>query len=221
MDPVASAEPTEGRCGALIRKGDNAGMYCTKPPMTAQTRCGSHGAKAKQNLAAAERRQQSAAMEQAVLTFGLPLDISPEEALLREVQNTAGHCAWLLARVQELSPEALVWGRTSEVSKEATEFPGVDTTREAIPNVWLTLYERYQKHLLAVIDVALKHKIEERRVRLAEAEGAKVAEVLRGALLDLAQLLAAGTITTVDPSDPTVLRVVGTRLRALTAGDAA
>jgi len=39
--------------------------------------------------------------------------------------------------------------------------------------------------------------------------------VLRGALSDLAGMLAAGQIGTVDPANPAVMRVVATRLREL------
>jgi hypothetical protein len=53
-------------------------------------------------------------------------------------------------------------------------------------------------------------------VRLAEAQGQLVADVLRGSLADLAQMLAAGEISTVDPLDPQVIQVMATRLRALT-----
>lgn len=207
---MPSPEPVDGRCAAKIIKGGVHVGYCVKYPMRYQQRCGTHGARAPQAKAAAARRHQEAELEQAALTFGLRRDISPDDALLEQLQWTAGHVAWLLERVQKLAPEALVWGRTSEVARETSQFPGVDTTSEATPSVWLTLYERYQRHYMALIDLALKHRLDERRVRIAERDGARVAALLQGVLTELGH----------DPSDPSVMRIVSTRLQALAGGAA-
>lgn len=117
--------------------------------------------------------------ERAVATYGLPRDISPTDALLEEVRFTAGHVAWLRQRVSELAPDALTWGTREVVDKQATEFTGTDTTEGAAVNVWLELYYRERKHLVDVCKAAISVGIEERYVRLAEAQGAIVAEVIR------------------------------------------
>ncbi len=78
-------------------------------------------------------------------------------------------------------------------------------------NVLLDLYERERKHLVAVTTAALSAGIEERGVRLAEEQGRLVDDALRGAPTDLGH----------DLTDPGVLRIVSTRLRALAAGGAA
>jgi hypothetical protein len=132
---------------------------------------------------------RAAAREEAarrlVVTYGLPRDISPGDALLEEVQATAGHVAWLRAKVAELEDADLVWGVTEESDQQATEFPGVNTTRAAKPNVWLDLYRQERKHLVDVCKAALAAGIEERRVKLAEQQGALVAGVIRAILGDL------------------------------------
>jgi hypothetical protein len=117
--------------------------------------------------------------EKAVATYGLPRDISPTDALLEEVRFTAGHVAWLRERVSQLAPDALTWGTREIVDKQATEFTGTDTTEAAAVNVWLELYYRERKHLVDVCKAAISVGIEERYVRLAEAQGAVVAEVIR------------------------------------------
>lgn len=174
-----------------------------------------HGGAAPQSLAAAARRQQEAAAAKAVATFGLRRDVSAEDALLEELQWTAGHVAWLRDRVAELEPEALVWGRTSEASKEATEFPGVDTTREAAPSVWLVIYQRERAHLLAVASAVLKAGVDERRVRLAERQGAQLAEHGRAYI--------AGVITALGLDErsagPVMLRLFSEMLRGLAGGE--
>ncbi len=122
---------------------------------------------------------------QAVITYGLPRDISPTDALLEEVRYSAGHVAWLRAKVAELEAEDLVWGKTEEVDKGATEFAGVDTTHAAAVNVWLDLYFRERKHLLDLTKTAISVGIEERRVRLAEAQGSLMNDVIRRILARL------------------------------------
>ena len=140
------------------------------------------GRKAQPAIAAAKAEQQA---RQAVETYGLPLDITPSEALLDEVRYTAGHVAWLRGKVRELEDGALVWGVTEESDKQATDFPGTDTVRAARPNVWLDLYYRERRHLIDVTKAALAAGIEERRVRLAEAQGLLLAQVIRAILGDL------------------------------------
>jgi hypothetical protein len=131
---------------------------------------------------------EAAAMEQArkaVVTYGLPRDISPADALLEEVRCTAGHVAWLREKVRDLEEDDLVWGITEQSEKSATEFPGTDTTYAAKPSMWLDLYYRERKHLVDVTKAAISAGIEERRVKLAEAQGALLNDVIRRILARL------------------------------------
>ncbi|WP_433460709.1 HGGxSTG domain-containing protein [Micromonospora sp. CA-248212] len=170
------------RCGAKAR---STGHGCKRSPVPGATRCRLHGGASPQVLRKVERQQQERALAEAVATYGLALDVSPTEALLDEVKWTAGHVAWLRARVQELEASALSWGVRSIVDKEGGEFPGVDTTEAAAPHVLLDLYQRERKHLVDVCAKALQAGIEERRVRLAESQGALLADVIRRILGDL------------------------------------
>lgn len=144
-------------------------------------RCRNHGGCTPTHVVAGQR----ALAEQAVATYGLPVDVSPPEALLDEVKWTAGHVAWLRAQVQALEREALAWGLTKREDQGATEFPGVNVTEQAVPNVWLDLYQRERKHLLDVCKAAIGAGLAERQVRLAEQQGAMLASVIRGILDDL------------------------------------
>jgi hypothetical protein len=126
-----------------------------------------------------------AAARKAVETYGLPRDISPTDALLEEVRYSAGHVAWLRAKVAELEAADLVWGVTEEADRNATEFAGTDVTRSASVNVWLHLYHQERKHLLDLVKTAISVGIEERRVRLAEAQGSLMNEVIRRILARL------------------------------------
>lgn len=188
------------------------GERCARKAIAGGTVCRVHGGAAPAVKAAAARRVEEAKAAAAVATLGLRRDISPTDALLEEVQWTAGHVAWLRTKVQELDEQpsrevedsdgelvdlggqhSLVWG----VTKEKTGGDDRGTTQEAAPSVWYVLYERERKHLVAAASAALKAGVEERRVRLAEQQGDLVAGVLRS-ILDglLAAMLAAGMAET-------------------------
>jgi hypothetical protein len=159
---------TGGPCGAQACIGlDKCAIHC--------------------GLSKAERERRAAEAQAAklVITYGLPRDISPTDALLEEVRYTAGHVAWLREQVQALEADALVWGVTEETDKQATEFAGTDTTRAAAVSMWLELYSRERKHLLDVCKAAISVGIEERIVRLAEAKGHLVNELIKRILARL------------------------------------
>ncbi|MFY1686482.1 hypothetical protein [Plantactinospora sp. WMMB782] len=166
-------------------KRSNGKGRCGKWPMKGQKVCRNHGGASPQAKAAAEARLAEQDLRAAVKTYGLPVDISPTDALLDEVKWTAGHVRWLRDRIQEMETAALDWGKTSEVVKDSGEFPGVDVTHSAVPPVLLDLYQRERKHLLDVCKAAIAAGIEERRVRLAESQGALLADVIRRILADL------------------------------------
>jgi hypothetical protein len=153
--------------------------------MNGQLVCDTCGGRAPQAKAKAVVRISEQRAIRAVETYGLPLDVSPGDALLDEVRYTAGHVAWLRERIRELENRDLVWGMTEQTEKNATEFTGTDTTYGAVPNVWVDLYMRERKHLVDVAKAAIAAGIEERKVRLAEQQGALVAAVIRGILADL------------------------------------
>ena len=152
-----------------------------------------HGSASKKAKEAGKRRVQQVRAEQAVAAYGLPREIDPAAALLEEVHRTAGHVAWLAAKVAEQQEDDLVWGLVEEADKTATETPGRDILHAARPSVWLDLYQRERKHLVQVSKTALDAGINERLVHLAEQQGNMLAEVIRrsadGLLAELAALL--------------------------------
>lgn len=165
-----------GRYECVHQRSRNRGQ-CHAPAVTGAEGCQIHlGVKSAPVIAEAKAMD---AARKAVITYGLPRDISPTDALLEEVRYTAGHVLWLRERVAELEQNDLVWGVTEETDTQATEFPGTNTTRAAKPNAWLVLYREERKHLLDVTKAAIAAGIEERRVKLAEAQGAVLNGVLK------------------------------------------
>ncbi|MFG2046151.1 hypothetical protein ACGFIW_01805 [Micromonospora sp. NPDC048935] len=180
--------------------------------MKGQKVCRNHGGASPQAKAAAEVRIQVAEAAKAVATFGLPREVDPRDALLEEVHRTAGAVEWLHQQVQALQAEQVVWGVTSEITKDAGEFPGVDTTRAAEVNVWVKLWQSERDRLVKVCKEAIGAGLEERRVKLAEQQGAMLAGVIKAILgdLDLSPEQQARVAT-----------VVPMRLRAVSVGVAA
>lgn len=168
-------------------KSKRTGERCKRDPAVGLDKCAIHcGLSKTDRNEAAARFLADRQARKAVETYGLPRDISPTDALLEEVRYSAGHVAWLREKVAELEAADLVWGVTEEVEKNASEFAGTDTTRSATVNVWLDLYFRERKHLLDLTKTAITVGIEERRVRLAEAQGALMNSVIRRILDRLA-----------------------------------
>jgi len=168
------------RCGAKAR---STGKPCTQP-VPDGTRCRFHGGAAPQVKAAAQRRKQLAAAQEAVSKLNLRREVDPHVALLDEVYRAAGVVAWLDDKVRALDEGDMVWGVTEEVEKTAGEFPGTDTTRAAELNIWVKWWQTERTNLAKVAKMALDAGVEERRVRLAESQGALLADVIRRVLGD-------------------------------------
>lgn len=182
MNGTSDDQPMKRQCKGTA---STTGERCRKAPMKGQLVCRKHGGAAPQNKAAAGRRLAEEKALAALETYGRPIDTTPTEALLEEVRWTAGHVQWLRDRVRELEQAAVTWGMTEQVEKSAGEFPGVDTTHAAAPNVWVDLYTRERKHLVDVCKAAISAGIEERRVKLAEQQGNLLASVIQRILGDL------------------------------------
>lgn len=148
---------------------------CEAHPVRGADKCRMHlGAKPGPFIAEAKAR---GLME----TYGRKIETTAVEALLDEVQWTAGHVAWLRQRVADLEEHDVVWGTTQ--IKTGGDDGG--HTEAAEPNVWLKLYQAERTHLVKVCSEAIRCGIEERRVRLAEQQGQLVAQVIRAILGDL------------------------------------
>ncbi len=175
---MTDADITEDRdkhCGA--RKRGPVEGNCRRPAgwgtdHVGAGRCKLHGGKTTAQTVNAQR----VLAERAVKTFGLPITGVPASvAILDEFAWIMGHLAWLRERVQEVQPDALVWGKTAEDHKFAGEFPGVDLKFQAVPNVWLELYHRYHRLFLDYVKVIETLKIEQARLDLAGQIGAVLA----------------------------------------------
>lgn len=178
--PVGREGP---RCGARLRQSDG---NCRKEAgwgtdHVGEGPCKLHGGSTRSVRKGAHLRLVERKVQEAMVTFGLPIETTPEAAILAEVHRTAGHVKWLGDAIQELAPEALTWGTTQ--IKTGGHDGG--ETEAAEPHVLLKIYQHERSHLVKVSAEAIRCGIEERRIQLAESQGALVAGVIRAILGDL------------------------------------
>lgn len=166
-------------CGAKKRGKNEA---CASSPVPGGTRCGRHGGNSPKAKAAAEQRTAQQEFTQSVGTLGIREkypDIDPGQALLSEIQISHAHVQWLRAKVAEIEPNELVWGKTKTETGIGPQGPVDTTTQEAGFHTWYQLYTREREHFAKLTTMALKAGIEARKIALAEQQGAMVARALQ------------------------------------------
>lgn len=161
-------EPQKLRCKALSGRTKEP---CKNWAIIGLEVCRIHGGSSKVAKAKAARVVEERKLAaQAAKVLGTPIMVDPVDALLGELHWTAGHVAWLRDRVQEhtgmvVSDIARVTAKDGPMGFEET------TVREARQTVWYRMYAEERDRLVKISEVAIRAGVEERRVRLAEAQG--------------------------------------------------
>lgn len=199
------------RCTA---KSQTSGDRCKKPAMRGQTVCETHGGGAPQNRAKAEQRLLMLEAEDVARKFSLPADVSPTQALLDEVKWTAGHVRYLRSKVQALDEDLLTF---SVDQIKTTEDGTMERTLRARESVWYGLYLKERKHLVEVSKAAVHVGVEERAIKLAEDQGAMVADTVRRILDSLEERLSESGIDVSAEWDSAVREIVPREFRQLQA----
>lgn len=163
-EPVCGAErrnhPTSNNPGGLCMQ--TAGWGTDHPGVGA---CKYHGGSVRTHGIKAMREE---VMRKAVM-YGAPKDISPDAAIIQELERTAGHIGWLSDIISSMTDKSELM-RLTQVGIQKDPF--------------LTLYQQEREHLVKVAKVAKDMGIEERRVRLAEDQGKLIAMVLMNFIRD-------------------------------------
>lgn len=159
-------------CGSPKRRGGT----CQQPAGAGTDhlgsgRCKFHGG----SSPAGKKFAAKEALRKGTAFYGDPVNVTPGEALLAEVRRTAGHVAFLEARVAR-ADLAVVEGTNAPEDPKAVA-SRVEVLRHA--------YQSERKHLTQVCQVALHAGVEERAVRVAERWGGELANVLGAILADL------------------------------------
>lgn len=172
---------------------ERKGQPCHADPMHGQRVCGAHGGRKRNAKAAGQARVAEEDARKLAAKWSVPIDTTPTEAILGRIRAFAGHVAFYQAQIDMLADEDFVWGKTKEVAGQAVVGDGrnarlentTDSTFEAGTNTWVALYNEASRDLVKFAGEALRIGIEERRVRLAEQQGALVADVIKAILTDL------------------------------------
>lgn len=172
------------RCKAKRRDGKPCGQW----PVKGAEVCRMHGGSSPQAKAAAARRlEEEKARKIAERVTGV-IEVDPGQALIDLVHGAAGEVAYWRAevdRIQEEHPAQMTMGVT-RVEKGKRDRADVDMRilEAGVPvayRMWTEARERLARYATA----ALKAGIDERRVQLAEDQGALMAQVIRGIYADL------------------------------------
>lgn len=202
------------RCTARTTRGTR----CGKPALKGQRVCNFHGGNAPQARAAAARKiaamEAEREAERAVVKFGLKRDVSPSQALLDELQWTAGNVEYFRAKAQEVGDDRLVMGVTKVVDDAMR---GRVQTLEARPSVWYDLWMREREHLVKVAAAAARAGVEQRRIELAESTGLLVSDVVRRILDAFLTALLERGIDVRDWWDDEARQIVPREFRAIEA----
>lgn len=172
------------KCTAHKKNGEPCKAWAIKGTNV----CRTHGGMRKKTREAGKRRVAEAKASKAMRLFAAPVETTPGDALLELVQWTAGEVRYWRAEVERIaaeSPDELTWGRTKHTEGEGPDGYVNQDVEEATPPVAYTLLNNAQDRLAKYAAAALRAGVEERRVKLAEDQGALIAQVIRGIFRDL------------------------------------
>jgi len=139
-----------------------------------------HGGNGRTKAKAATTLATSKAAAKVAL-FGARKDIEPGAALLELVQWTAGEVDFWRQEVRLIERDDLTWG----VTREKSGGEDFGTTTEAKPALAYVMLTAASDRLARYCVEAIRAGIDERRVQIAESQGALVAEAIRRILQDL------------------------------------
>lgn len=177
------------KCGAKL-KGKRAGELCQTVPVKGARRCRQHGGSSPQAKAKARERIIEADARQILGRIDPKVSREhPVEMLMNLIWAKDAEVAWLRGRVQSLNEDDLVWGKTQTETGVNSQGPVDVTTYKAEVSVWYKLLRDAENQLANWITMAQKAGVDERRVRIAESQGASVAKAIK-AILDALDLSA-------------------------------
>lgn len=170
-------------------------------------RCWLHGGAHKNGRKQAARLKEEHDMAELAVTLvkmGLTIEVDPPTALLEAVWEAAGNVRFLRERCAELGVDVV--GPVMALSREGIAVPIAEDARAVVK-----LYGEWNDRLVKYSKVAIDAGIAERQVRLAEAQGYAIRDLIE-AVLDGLQL---------DDAQRRTGREIAARRLTLLAGGAA
>lgn len=177
---MSKPSPYRAQCTA---KSKRSGERCKKDAVPGCKTCSMHGSGTKAARAAGAKQIQLRKTEDkaraAVVALGIKRTDDPITAMLDLIYWTAGEVDYWRSKVTALEDHALLWGKVkTEEGIEKGEVTDI-TTEQAGPPVEYVMLERASDRLAKYCADALRIGIEERRVRLVEAQGAALFQASR------------------------------------------
>lgn len=123
-------------------------------------------------------------------TMGRPLDVDPHEAILECIRIAAGEVQYASEQIaclehdDAIGPVTTTVDRTAYGGENAVSY-NQETKGPPALNIWITVRHIAMDRLVNYSAVALKAGVEERLVKVAEAQGQMLARVIEGILNDL------------------------------------
>jgi hypothetical protein len=175
-----SGQNPVNKCGAKTR----GGKPCQRPAGSGTGhvgtgRCKLHGGASPQaELAGAV---QLARREATVM--GSPLDVEPHVAILECIRIAAGEVRYASEQIAALTPD----DAAGQVVTTIERFGGENGGGSGPPalHIWIVARHQAMDRLVDYSKVAIAAGIEERRVKLAEQQGALLAQAIKGILAEL------------------------------------
>ena len=162
------------------------GKPCKRPPMIGSTFCDTHGG-TKQSPVERFRNKLLQNADFLASTYGLPIEVTPEQALMEELYRTNGHILWLQERITESDADDMIramWiGQRSSGYLTPQELEEYAITGQA--HLWMQLYLKEREHLLQLTTKAIQLGLTERQVTLQEKVIDQIGEAITGLLVNL------------------------------------
>jgi hypothetical protein len=172
-------------CGAKTRTGGR----CAK---TAGWGTGHHGTgRCRLHGGASPLAEISGAVQLArreAVVMGSPLDVEPHVAILECIRIAAGEVRYASEQIAALGEDDAAGAIVTTVERYGGgEENGGGETRHGPPalHIWIVARHQAMDRLVDYSKVAIAAGIEERRVKLAEQQGALLAQAIRGILAEL------------------------------------
>lgn len=159
------------RCSARTSRGQ-----CKKWAVRGATVCATHGGAAPQVRDAARRRLMAAEAGEQLARLGVAIETTPIEALEAMLYEAAGNVAVLRSMIADLGRDDL-YGRMYHDNGQETG--------EAKPHVLVVLYNQERDRLTKLAEACAKLGLDERRLRLAEAQVSRFLEAMTAAMGDI------------------------------------
>lgn len=165
------------RCGEIHGKctghSSRTGQPCKQNPIDGLTVCKFHGGGTKAARAAGRRRVTEAAAVVEAARFATRRDIHPADALLELVQWTAGEVDYWRGKVDGLDDDELAGALVTKTEVGEDKGQPTDlTTTEAAEHIYIRMLGKASDRLATYAAAALRAGVDERRVRIAEQQGA-------------------------------------------------